>query len=219
MHNTDSPLLVLVRRHMDLRGIDRKTLGHALADGGDPNKAFRLLDELLRGQRFDPKFIQQVSNALQIPARQLAAAQEAHDRREQLLRTEADRKALKQTMQRRGPHLWGILPPRYIPNLITIVGPEFFLLARLPKEIVELPHFEQMKEVGRLVRLHYREHRRCRLIGYEYRQSIDNVFRFSMDGEYLGRLETAPSNPRTFVSIGGREVETPLPGFKSCEEK
>ncbi|MCB1236712.1 MAG: hypothetical protein KDM91_16725 [Verrucomicrobiae bacterium] len=101
------------------------------------------------------------------------------------------------------------MPPKYRPSLITILGPEFFLLNRLPEDIVELPDYEQMREVGRLVRECYANDRRCQLIGYEYRRSLHEVFHFGVDGEFLGRIEEPPVECEAFVRIGNRTIKTP----------
>jgi len=115
---------------------------------------------------------------------------------------------MREAMARRGPHLWGIMPERYHPSLITILGTEFFLLVRLPEEVTRLPHYEQMREVGEFVREYYRGYRRCELVGYEFRRSLHAVFRFDTDGQYLGRVDGDPLDSRTFVRIGGRQMET-----------
>ena len=201
------PVVTLIRQHMVRRNINRKALGHLLASGGNASKAFRRLDQLLRGERLVTGFVQQVAAALQIPSGQLAVAWEAHDRRKQEEQHEARWKTATEAMERRGPHLWGILPKNYLPSLFTILGAEHYLLVTLPEEVVELPHFEQMQEVGRIAREHYEHHRRCRLVGYEYRRSLWDVHRFDADGECLGRVDGPISEPRTLVRIGGREAE------------
>ena len=210
MNPTDSPIIHLIRQHMVRRNIDRKTLGYLLADGRNASKTFRRLDQLLRGERLTHGFLQRVAMALQIPVGQLAVALEAHDRRGQERYQEARRMAMEVAMERRGPHLWGILPVKYLPSLITVLGAEHYLLVRLPEQIVKLPHFEQMQEAGRSVHEHYRRQRRCRLVGYEYRRSLREVYRFDVDGQYEGRVDGNPLDSRTFVRVGGREVETPL---------
>ena len=112
-------------------------------------------------------------------------------------------------MARRGPHLWGRLPEKYHPSLITVLGAEHFLLVRLPEEFAKLSHYEMLQEVGEAVRDHYQNHRRCRLIGYDYRQSWDEVYRFDADGEYVRRVDGNPLDSRTFVRVGKRTIETP----------
>ena len=112
-------------------------------------------------------------------------------------------------MERRGPHLWGILPDNYHPSLFTVLGAEFFLLVRLPEEIIEQAHFEQMQEVGQLAQIHYQHHRRCRLSGYDYRQSLDAVYRFEVDGEYVCRVDGDPMDSKTYVKIGKQTLTTP----------
>ncbi len=61
--------------------------------------------------------------------------------------------------------------------------------SKLPEEIAELSHYEMSLAVGEAVREHYQNHRRCRLIGYEFRQSLDPIYRFDTEGEYLGRVD------------------------------
>lgn len=205
-----NPLLGLIRQHMRSRGVDRRELGHSLAEGGNPTKAFRRLDELLRGEQFRPEVVQRVAFALQIPAEQLAVAQEAHDSLEVEGRAESNRRRMEEAMERRGPHLWGILPSGYYPSLFTVLGAEPFLLVRLPEEIARLSHYEMIREVGAVVREHYQHRRRCRLEGYDYRRSLHEVFRFDVDGGYVRRVDGDPLDSRTFVRVGKAEVKTPV---------
>ncbi len=208
MRYSDSPVLSLVTLHMTLRGADRKGLGQSLACGGNPTKAFRRLDQLLRGESLIPEFVRMVADTLQIPSADLAGAWNQHRQIETAKRAEENRKFMEAAMERRGPHLWGILPNKYYPSLITILGPEFWLLVKLPPEVTRMPHRAQMREVGALARDHYQNRRRCRLAGYEYRRSLNEVFRFGVDGEYLGRSDAGPLEPRTFVRVGASEFDT-----------
>lgn len=207
---TASPLIGLIQQHMRSRGVDRRELGHRLAEGGNPAKAFRRLDQLLRGERFRPEVIQRVANALQIPTEQLAVAQEANESLETEKRAVTNRTRMEETMKRRGPHLWGLLPAGYHPSLITVLGAEFFLLVRLPDEVARLSHYEMIREVGEAVREHYKQHRRCRLVGYDYRRSLHEVFRFDVNGGYVRRVDGDPLDSRTFVRIGREAAKTPM---------
>lgn len=190
-------------------GMERYELGLILAEGGNATKAFRRLDELLRGDRFVPAVVERVAAVLQIPSGQLAVVWEAHEKDEKERAIANSKRVMEETMARRGPHLWGRLPENYYPSLITILGPEFFLLVRLPEEFVKLSHYEMIREVGEAVREHYRNHRRCRLIGYDYRQSLDAVYRFDAAGEYVRRVDGDPLDSKTFVRIGKQTIETP----------
>jgi|GEM_PF-1590349 hypothetical protein len=209
--NTDinSPITDLIRKGMLSRGIKRHELGLMLAEGKNTTKAYRRLDELLRGDRFVPAVVQRVSAMLQIPSEQLAVVWEAHEKQERERTAESCRRETEETMARRGPHLWGRLPEKYYPSLITVLGAEFYLLVRLPEELVKLSHYEMIREVGEAVREHYQHHRRCRLIGYDYCQSLDEVYRFDADGEYVRRVDGNPLDSKTFVRIGKRTIETP----------
>ena len=202
--SSDDAVSALIRQQMERRGIDRKALGHLLADGKNVTKAFRRLDEFLRSEAYRPEFIQRVAELLQIPSEQLAVAWESHCEMEENLRVEAARKQWEKTMARRGPHFWGILPENYYPSLITVLGAEFFLLVRLPEEFADLPQYEMTVEVGRVVRNHYQNHRRCRLAGYEFRPDLNNAYRFDTEGEYLGRVDGNLRDSRTFVFSGSR---------------
>lgn len=208
MEPADSPILALIRQRMTVLGFTRRELGHLLATVRNATKTFRRLDQLLRSERFLPEFIQRIADVLQIDAGQLAVAREAHVLWEQERQVERGRWAMEEAMARRGPHLWGIMPPGYSPSLFTILGAEFFLLVMLPMEVTRLPHYEQMHEVGKCVREHFLHQRRCELVGYEYRRSLHAVFRFDVGGEYLGRVDGDPLDSRTFVRVGGRKVET-----------
>lgn len=207
--NPDGDALVvsLIRQHMVRGGIDRKALGHLLANGKNATKAFRRLDELLRGEEFRPEFVQRVVELLQIPPEQLAVARETQEGQAEEQRLSAAQRAAQETMKRRGPHLWGILPENYHPSLITILGPEFFLLFRLPEEFADLPHYEMTIAVGEAIREHYQNHRRCRLIGYEFRQSLADVFRFDTLGEYMGRAEESATGGRSEIRVGNRTCD------------
>ncbi len=209
MNSGGSPLIVLVRQHMHRQGIDRKALVERLLTGKNDSKKYRRVDEFLSRERFLPEPIARIAGVLGIPDGQLAVAWEAHEREQQERLAEALWQAKLKRMQRRGPHLWAILAKGYRPSLITVLGPEPFLLIRLPPDIVELPDYEQMQEVGRYARENWQKNGGSRpLSGYEYRRSLSEAFRFSLEGEYLGRLGRPWADPRTFLSIGGRKIET-----------
>jgi len=193
---------------MAKRGIDRKSLGQYLSAGGNTAKAFRRLDDLLSGTRISEAYVRRVCSALRIPDEQFAVAWEAHLDQVMVWRVESRQRAAEEMMKRRGPHLWGVLPKGYHPSLITVIGPESFLLVRLPEGITEMPDFEQIIAVGSVARVHYAEHRRCRLSGYEYRASVDAVYLFSVKGENLGRKEGPLSSSRSYVQIGGPEIDS-----------
>ncbi len=184
-----NPLVALVRQHMDCQGLDRKKLGHLLGSGKNPTKTFRRLDEFLAGRAVHPSFVEQLGEALQIPSEQLVVAREAHEASERRKQLRAAHESAEEAMRRRGPHLWGILPDNYYPSLITILGPEFFLLFKLPEEFAELPHYEMTIEVGEAIRDHFTNHRRCRLAGYEFRKSVKEAHLFDTQGLHLGRKD------------------------------
>jgi hypothetical protein len=203
-----SPIVALIHHWKAKRGIDRTSLGQSLSAGGNTAKSFRRLDELLSGAKVSEEFVLRVCKALRIPEGQIAVAWEAHLDQVMAWRVESRRRAAEEMMERRGPHLWGILPKGYHPGLITITGPEGFLLVRLPRGITEMPESEQLNAVGSIARVHYAEHRRCRLDGYEYRAAIGNVSHFSTEGVNLGRIEGLPSDSYSSVRIGNRILET-----------
>ncbi|MAS95570.1 MAG: hypothetical protein CMO55_20405 [Verrucomicrobiales bacterium] len=205
---TNNPVVALIYHGMAKRGMDRKSLGNALSSGGNNAKAFRKLDELLSGTRVAEEFAMRVCNALQIPDEQFAVAWEAHLDQVMAWRVESRRQAAEEMMKRRGPHLWGILPKGYYPSLITVIGPEFFLLLPVPDEVIQLPNFEMLQAVGNMAETHFREQRRCRLEGYEFRASMEEVYKFNTDGECLGRLEGLASSTRSCVRFGKNEIET-----------
>lgn len=211
MNEPACPVVALIRQRMAQCGVNRKTLGHLLAEGGNPTKSFCRLDEVLRGERFRLLIIQKVAVMLQIPVGEFEVALEAHDQREREKRLESSKKALEETMRRRGPHLWGRLPKNYHPSLLTVLGAEFFLLVRLPEELARLSHYEMIQEVGDAVRDHYQHHRRCRLIGYDYRQSLHAVYRFDAEGDYVRRLDGNLLEPKTFVRIGRSVLDSSTP--------
>lgn len=184
-----NPLVALVRQHMDRQGLDRKKLGHLLGSGKNLTKAFRRLDEFLADREVHVFFVEKLVETLQIPSEQLEVAWEAHEASEKVRQITAAHEAAEEAMRRRGPHLWGILPDSYFPSLITILGPEFFLLFRLPEEFAELPQYEMTIEVGEAIRDHFENHRRCRLAGYEFRQSVNEVHLFDTQGLHLGRRD------------------------------
>ena len=184
-----NPLVALVRQHMDRQGLDRKKLGHRLSSGKNPTKAFRRLDEFLADRAIHASFVERLGETLQVPSEQLEVAWEAHTATEEMRKLRAAQEAAEEAMRRRGPHLWGILPFNYSPSLITILGPEFFLLFKLPEEFAELPHYEMTLEVGEVIRDHFENHRRCRLAGYEFRQSVNEVNLFDTQGLHLGRRD------------------------------
>ncbi|MCB1232848.1 MAG: hypothetical protein KDN19_21570 [Verrucomicrobiae bacterium] len=93
------------------------------------------------------------------------------------------------------------------------------MLVRLPEDVARLSHYEMIREVGEVVRAHYQHQRRCRLVGYDYRRSLHEVFRFDVDGEYVRRVDGGPLDSRTFVSIGREEVKTPVSFIKRPSEE
>lgn len=200
-----SPVILLIQKAMRAKSVSRRELGHAFAEGRSRNKAFRRLDELLRGERLVPEVVQEVAELLHIPAEQLAVAWESHEQREHEKSTERSRREMEEVMARRGPHLWGRLPANYHPSLITILGPEFFLLARLPQEYSELAHYEMIEAVGEAVRERYQKQRRCRLIGYEFRQSPRDVFLFDTSGRYIKRVGRLAHEGKSSIHVGNRE--------------
>jgi len=209
MNETDSPLLVLIRQRMARHGLDRRALAERLAEGGNRAKAFRRVDELLGGERFAPDVIRRMAGALEIPESQVAVAREAHERMERERRRAKAERRRRVVERRRGVHLWGRLPAHYHPSLITVLGPEFYLLVPLPEWLDELSREERMAEVGTIARDHYDHHRRCRLVGYEYRRPGDSVaVRFDVDGREVGLVEADPAGGRSVVRVRGGQVET-----------
>jgi hypothetical protein len=202
-------VVALIRQRMERAGIDRRALGERLAEGGNLSKALRRVDELLRGEAFRPAVAERVASALGIPPSQLAVAREADEAVVQRRKAEEDFRLAVETMERRGPHLWGRLPPDYWPSLITVLGPESWLLVPVAAELLDLPDHEQLLEVGAIARYHYRELRRCRLVGYDYRRSLDEVFRFDSEGEFLGRFDSPLAASRWGVQVGGGVVDIP----------
>ena len=197
-------MVSLVHQQMVHCGLDRKALGDRLAEGCNRAKAFRRLDRFLQGEQLAPEFIDRLAAELDIPADQLAVAWEAQRDLEKARLIHSGRRFIEGVMERRGPHLWGRLPEKYVPSLLTILGPEHYLLILLGEEIIQLPHYEEMQEVGQRVREHYQHHRRCRLIGYDYRRSLHEVFRFDVDGEYLGRVDGEVTEMHSQIRIKHR---------------
>lgn len=183
-------------------------MGQLLSNGGNTAKAFRRLDEVLSETKVAESFVHRVCRVLNVPDEQLAVAWEAHLDQVMAWRVESRKRAAQEMMDRRGPHLWGVLPKGYHPSLITVIGPESFLLVQLPEGIAELPEFEQLSRVGIIARHHYAEQRKCRLVEYEFRASLHRVYRISVDGECLGQTEAELSDSRSIVRIGGKRNES-----------
>jgi len=217
-HPDGSPLDALFRQGMQRMGLDRRALGERLAAGGSFPKALRRLDEILGGERYRPQIVRRLAAVLEIPDDVLAVAWEEHDRQVLEHEAELDRIYSEQTMKRRGPHLWGRLPDRYFPSLISIVGPEFWLLFPLPEGIVQLPDDEQMLAVSQHIRDHCGPRGGSRLVGYDYCRALDEVFRFDLEGNFEGRVDASAVSCRSGFRIGGRVVDT-TQGFSLLQGK
>lgn len=216
MQYSNSPVLALILRHIQREGMTRRDLAETLAEGGNRPKTFRRLDHLLRGERLVPGFVRAVAEALHIPFARLAYAWGEHELQENEREQEEERRFYENAMERRGPHLWVLLPQGYRPPLVSFVGTEFYLLVRLRSEIADLSHDEQMREVAEVAREHYRNPGRrhpSQIAGYEYRWSLDESFRFDVGGNYIGRVEGRWSEPRTGVSIGRARADTSAAGL------
>lgn len=157
------------------------------------SKSFRRLDQHLSGVAGEIIFLREVAQVLKIPFPQVEAALE-HDSQqlERELARERHEGAVR-WFERTGPHLWITLPGNYSPSLITVLGPEFFLLVPVPSDIIELPDYEQFQEVGIIVRAHFNDpNRRPRQIaGYRFRRTFEESFNFNTEGDFLGRIDGA----------------------------
>lgn len=168
------------------------------------SKAFRRFDELLSGNPSETGFLREVAEVLGLPLNQIEIALEfdrESDSREHAERTE---QANREWFNRTGPHLRVILPKGYHPSLITVLGPDHFLLVPVPPTVIGLPDFEQLQEVGAIARAHFADpKRRVREVaGYRFRRSQDETFEFSTDGDCLGRMKGSP--PASAVSSSFR---------------
>ena len=68
--------------------------------------------------------------------------------------------------------------------MITVLGPEYFLLVHVPPDVVELPDYEQFLEVGAIARVYFNDPKRRlqQVAGYRFRHSLDEVFVFPSKG-------------------------------------
>lgn len=195
----ENPVVQLLRRFLQRSELNRieivKALGYT-----NLTKGCRRLDDHLRGERRDMEFLLRLAQTLEIPIAQLKVALEATEVQERSTQ-------LQSTFARRGPHLWVVLPPGYYPSLITVLGPEFFLLVPVPQEIVELADYEQFREVGAMARAHFKgENRRVRQVaGYRYWRSLAETYEFSTDGEFLGRRKEPPPVCKAVLKFRGND--------------
>ena len=215
----DHLVLTHVRQYMERRGIDRRALGERVAAGGNLTKALRRVDRLLRSGGSRSAFLERVVAVLEIPPSELEVALEVQEEIDLVRSCEADQRRIEMTMERRGPHLWGRLPENYNPGLMSIVGPEFWLMVRVPHDLLELPDYEQLQEVGRIVRDHYQNHRRCRLDDYDYRRCLNEVFSFGPDGNFLRALWLRSSGWNSYIRIKGRKADTTAGLFSLAPEE
>ncbi|MBL9160616.1 MAG: hypothetical protein JNJ70_24250 [Verrucomicrobiales bacterium] len=158
------------------------------------SKAFRRLDELLSGNPSETTFLREVAEVLGIPLNQIEVALEFDRESDSREHAERIEQANREWFDRTGPHLWVILPKGYCPSLITVLGPDYFLLVPVPPAVIALPDFEQLQEVGGIARAHFADpKRRVREVaGYRFRRSLDETFEFSTEGDCLGRMEGPP---------------------------
>jgi len=199
----ENPITQLLSRTVKQSGLARVQIVEALGYS-NLSKGCRRLDRHLAGEIRDADFMARLAQVLAVPTVQLEVALEAtvaQEMKAEDLAREADRRS---TFARRGPHLWTILPSGYHPSLITVLGPEFFLLVTIPSEVVELPDYEGLLEVGAIARAHFGDpNRRVRqAAGYIYRRSLDETFGFTTEGECLGRRDGPP--PTSVVRSGFR---------------
>lgn len=168
------------------------------------SKAFRRLDELLSGIPSETGFLREVADLLGIPPKQVEVALEFDRESDSREHAERIEQANREWFNRTGPHLWVILPRGYHPSLITVLGPDHFLLVPVPPAVIGLPDFEQLQEVGAIARAHFADPRRrvCEVAGYRFRRSLDETFEFSTEGDCLGRIEGSP--PASVVSSSFR---------------
>jgi len=183
-------LKALIQQRLAASGKSRRELIDLLTRT-NRSKAFRRLDQLLNGEPCGAAFLKEVAEVLAIPMSLIEVAlafdlQTADREREQRREEEWAR-----WIEKTGPHLWVVLPKDYLPSLITVIGPEFFLLVPVPPALLDLPDYEQFLEVGALARAHFQNPgRRARKVaGYLFRRNTEEAFRFSPEGDFLGRAD------------------------------
>lgn len=168
------------------------------------SKAFRRFDDLLSGKPSETVFLREVAEVLALPLNQIEVALEFDRESDSREHAERIEQANREWFDRTGPHLWVILPKGYHPSLITVLGPDHFLLVPVPPAVIALPDFEQLQEVGAIARAHFADpKRRVREVaGYRFRRSLNETFEFSTEGDCLGRKEGLP--PARVVSFSFR---------------
>jgi hypothetical protein len=196
-------LKALLQKGLEASGKSRREVVELLGRK-NCSKAFRRLDELLSGNPSETRFLRGVAEVLEIPLKQVGVALEFDRESDSREHAERIEQANREWFDRTGPHLRVVLPRGYHPSLITVLGPDHFLLVPVPPTVIALPDFEQLQEVGVIARAHFADpKRRVREVaGYCFRRSLDETFEFSTEGDCLGRIEGSP--PASVVSSSFR---------------
>jgi hypothetical protein len=206
-------LKALIQQRLAASGKSRSEVIDLLART-NRSKAFRKLDQLLNGEPGGAAFLKEVAEVLSIPESLIAVAVEFDLQREDRERRQRREEEWARWFEKTGPHLWVVLPKDYLPSLITVIGPEFFLLVPVPRALLDLPDYEQFLEVGALARAHFQSpKRRARKVaGYLFRRNTEETFRFSPEGEFQGRTESPSQGESTIGFAAGQAFRSLISG-------
>jgi len=129
-----NPVLILLRKHIESRGVDRLTMVKALT-GEDLGKTCRRIDQLLSGKRFLKVWFDKVTAYLEIPNEEIVAAQrdEAEWRARRWTFT-VRRKRLR-SFAKLGPYVYALPQPDWRPSLLCIAGDGYLYLS-IPPEVI-----------------------------------------------------------------------------------
>lgn len=204
----------LVEQAMLASGKGRRGVIDLLARA-NRSKAFRRLDQLLSGETCGLAYLKEIAETLSIPISQIEVALEFDLQTEALERKHHQEEEWTRWFEKTGPHLWVILPEDYLPSLITVIGPEYFLLVPVPSTLLDLPDYEQFVEVGATARAHFQSTQRRvrRVAGYLFRRNVEETFLFAPEGDFLGRCE-GPRHCKVVTGFGDGNVLRGLLGWR-----
>ncbi len=142
-----NPLLVLLREHLEARGIDRLTMAKALANV-NLEKARGRIDQVLDGRRFMKDWFDKIVAYLEIPDEETESARrDEAEWRARRGKFKVRRKRLR-SFAKLGPYVYALPQPDWRPSLLGIAG-DGYLYRSIPPEVLgdaEAPEMEAILE-------------------------------------------------------------------------
>lgn len=188
----------LVRRHLDERGWNLKTLAGELAPK-NPVVALRKLRELFSGECVRDGVINSVCACLAIDPvkRQVALADDALARRRRLEEYQSARFT---------PHLWIEVMDDWLPGLVTVIGVDFFRRVEVNDVLASATDDEKiLRLASSMVVEHFNSDElrvpRDHVGQYLYRRRFDLGYRFTCEGGFIEKVTGPYLAPLTYAWI------------------